>query len=116
MNFQGKFLRMGLLSVTFIMASFTVSFAQDSEYSFKVINKTNVRITKILVAESGEKYKPFDIGAGIGPGKTVTLVWSSSTDHESCKQWVKAVYADKSESKPAKFDFCEEDLEIEFTD
>jgi len=46
----------------------------------------------------------------------MTLVWSKSTDNEACVQWVKAVYADKTESKPVKFDFCEENLEMEFTD
>lgn len=116
MNLQSKFVRMGLLTVAIILAGFAVSKAQDSEYSFKVVNKSNLRIVKILVAESGQKYKPFDIGAGIGAGKTVTLVWSSSTDSESCTQWVKAVFADKSESEPAKFDFCEEDLVLEFTE
>ncbi|KXK02930.1 MAG: hypothetical protein UZ17_ACD001001378 [Acidobacteria bacterium OLB17] len=116
MNLQSKFVGMGLLTVVFVLAGFSATKAQDSEYSFKVVNKTNMRIVKILVAESGQKYKPFDIGAGIGPGKTVTLVWSSETDSESCIQWVKAVYADKTESTPAKFDFCEEDLVLEFTE
>jgi hypothetical protein len=84
------------------------------EYSFKVTNKTGSTIKKILVSEDGKKYGYFDIGAGIKPGKTVTLVWDSSTDGESCEQWVKAVYADGSESEPAKFDFCESDVDLEF--
>lgn len=89
------------------------TFAAD-EFSFVVKNKTESRITKILVSENGRSYSPFDIGRGIKPGEKVTLVWDKSTNSESCKQWVKAVYADGSEAKAAKFDFCEEDLEIEF--
>ena len=80
------------------------------EYSFKVTNKTDTTIKKIMVSEDGKNYGYFDIGAGIKPGKTVTLVWDSSTDGESCEQWVKAIYADGSESEPAKFDFCEADV------
>ena len=116
MNFQSKFIRMSLLSLAFVLMSFSVSYAQDSEYSFKVYNKTNSTIKKLFVAEPGNKYKYFDIGSGIAPGKSMTLVWSKSTDNEACVQWVKAVYADKTESQPVKFDFCEENLEMEFTD
>lgn len=116
MNFQSKFIRMSLLSLAFVLMSFSVSYAQDSEYSFKVYNKTNSTIKKLFVAEPGKKYKYFDIGSGIAPGKSMTLVWSKSTDNEACVQWVKAVYADKSESQPVKFDFCEENVEMEFTE
>ena len=86
----------------------------EDEYSFTVHNKTKSRITKILVSETGKKYAPFDIGRGIGAGKKATLVWDKSTNSESCNQFVKAVYADGSESEPSKFDFCEEDLVLEF--
>ena len=46
-------------------------------------------IKKILVSEDGEKYGFFDIGSGIKPGQTVTLVWAQSTNGEDCKQHVK---------------------------
>lgn len=108
---------MTLLSVAFVLTSVSFSYAQDSSYSFTVYNKTNTRITKILVAEPGKtKWSFFDVGAGIAPGKSMKLVWNKSTDNETCVQWVKAVYADKSESTPVKFDFCEDDVEMEFTD
>ena len=97
-------------------ASFTAGYAQDSEFSFKVHNKTDSVIKKLLVSQDGKKYGFFDIGSGIGAGKKATLVWSKATDTENCVNWVKAVYADKSESTPVKFDFCEDDLELEFTD
>ncbi len=116
MKFQRKYFGMGLLSLAFVLMSFSVSNAQDSEFSFKVINRTDSTIKKLLVSIDGKKWGFFDIGAGISPGKMAELVWSKTTDTDPCKQWVKAVYADKSESKPVKFDFCEDDLELEFTE
>jgi hypothetical protein len=88
-------------------------FAAD-EYSFKVTNNTDTKITKILVSEDGEEYGFFDIGKGIAPGKTVTLVWHSSTNGESCEQYFKAVFSNDEESEPQKFDFCEDDVTLEF--
>lgn len=116
MKFANKFFAMGMLSLAIILIGSSSARAQDSEYSFKIINRTEVTIKKLMVSVDGKKWGFFDIGAGVGAGKSAELVWSKSTDSEPCKQWVKAVYADKSESKPVKFDFCEEDLELEFTD
>lgn len=88
------------------------AFAED--YSFKVTNNTDTKIIKILVSEDGEEYGFFDIGAGINPGKTVTLVWDSSTNGEGCEQYFKAVFANKEESEAQQFDFCEEEVALEF--
>lgn len=84
------------------------------EYSFKVANKTKVAIKAILVSQDKKTWGKFDIGAGLAPGSTSKLVWDKSTNNQECEQWVKAVYADGEEAEPAKFDFCEKDLEIEF--
>jgi hypothetical protein len=84
------------------------------DYSFKVKNTTKELITKILVSEDGEKFGYFDIGKGIKPGETMTLVWDKSTNGSSCHQWFKAVWESGEEGKPVKFDFCEKDLELEF--
>ncbi len=86
----------------------------DDEYSFKVHNNTDSKIAKILVSEDGEEYGFFNIGSGIPAGKTVTLVWDKSTNGESCEQYFKAVFANNEESEPQKFDFCEEDVTLEF--
>ena len=88
--------------------------ASADEFSFKIINGTDSTIRKILVSENGRQYGFFDIGRGVKPGATVELVWDSSTDGEACEQYVKAVFADGSESEAAVFDFCEEDLVLEF--
>ena len=84
------------------------------EYSFKVKNTTKELITKILVSEDGEKYGFFDIGKGIKPGESMTLVWNKDTNGQSCTQWFKAVWESGEEGKPVKFNFCEKGLELEF--
>jgi hypothetical protein len=88
------------------------AFADD--YSFKVTNNTDTKITKILVSEDGEEYGFFKIGSGINPGKTITLEWDSSTNGESCHQFFKAVFSNGEESDPQEFDFCEDEVSIEF--
>jgi hypothetical protein len=88
--------------------------ASADEYKFKVHNNTDTAIKKILVSEDGDEYGFFDIGKGIKPGQTLELVWDQSTNGESCEQYFKAVFSDGEESEPAKFDFCEEDVTLEF--
>jgi hypothetical protein len=89
--------------------------ASEEEYSFNVHNTTSDRIKKLLASEDGEDYGPFDVGrAGIAPGQTMTLKWDKSTNKSSCEWFIKAVFEDGSETEAKKFDFCEEDLELEF--
>lgn len=103
-----------VFAIALVVVSFAAVSLTADEYSFEVTNKTRTTIKKILVSEDGEEYGYFNIGAGIKPGQTVELVWDSSTNGESCEQYVKAVYADGSESEPATFDFCESDIALEF--
>jgi hypothetical protein len=84
------------------------------QHKFDVTNNTNMKITKILVSEDGEDYDFFNIGNGIPSGKTITLVWDESTNGESCQQYFKAVFANGEESEPQQFDFCEEEVALEF--
>lgn len=114
MNFQSKFIRTALLSFAFMLLSFTAANAQDSEWSFRVTNNTKYTIKKLFAAEGGEKYKYFDIGSGIAPGKTVTIVWNKITDTEKCEQYFFAVYSDGVETEEAEFDFCEDDVHLVF--
>jgi hypothetical protein len=88
--------------------------ASDDEYTFKIHNTTKDRIKKLLASEDGDKYSTFDVGKGVGPGEDVTLKWDKSTNKSDCEWLIKAVFADGSETPPKKFDFCEEDLEIDF--
>lgn len=114
MSFK-HFLSASMLAAAALLGNaVVVGNAQASDFSFNVHNGTDSRITKILVSENRKSWGQFNIGRGIQPGATVKLVWDKSTNNEACVQWVKAVFADGSEAKPAKFDFCEDDLEIEF--
>jgi hypothetical protein len=103
-----------LIAVAALAMLLSTASAFADEYKFKVTNNTDTKITKILVSEDGEEYGFFNIGGGIVPGKTVTLVWDSSTNGESCAQFFKAVFAGGEESEPQEFDFCESDVHIEF--
>ena len=93
---------------------FSVSAFAADDYKFKVHNNAGQAIKKILVSEDGEEFGFFNIGSGIKAGATITLVWDSSTNGESCEQYFKAVFADGSESDAEKFDFCEDELTLEF--
>ena len=84
------------------------------EYKFTVTNNTDTKITKILVSQDGEEYGFFNIGNGIAPGKTVTLVWDQSTNGEACDQHFKAVFAGGEESEAQVFNFCEDEVAIDF--
>lgn len=81
--------------------------ASASDYYFFVENKSSSRIVKLEVSQDKKKWGQFDIGRGIGKGKSSKLVWDESTDDEDCEQWVRAKFADGSASEPAQFDFCQ---------
>lgn len=80
--------------------------AHASDYYFYVENKTNSRIVKLEVSEDKRDWGFFDIGRGIGTGRSSRLTWDDSTNNEECEQWIRARFADGSASEPAKFDFC----------
>ena len=102
------------MAVAFAMMAAVSLKAADSDFSFKVKNTTKVKITKLLASTDGKDYGPFDIGNGVKPGETITLVWDKKTDDSDCEWFFKAVFADGEESEAESFDFCEEDLELEF--
>jgi hypothetical protein len=115
MKLQNRLSKALLLTSAFVaVALFSPVVRGDDEYSFKVHNNTKETITKLLVSEDGEKYGFFDIGDGIKPGETETLTWDKSTKGQSCHQWFKAVWENGDEGNPVRFDFCEENLTLEF--
>lgn len=83
-------------------------------YNFMLTNTTDSRITKVEVSEDGKDWGYFDVGKGIDAGATVQMDWDPSTDSSGCEWQVRATFADGSDAPPATFDFCEENLEIEF--
>ena len=112
----GKIGRMAVVTVLGVVLLGMVASGTKAaeEYSFKVHNSTNSSIKEVLVSEDGTTWGKFNIGSGIKPGDTVSLVWDSSTNNEDCRQLVKAIFKDGSESAPAEFDFCEKGLDLEF--
>jgi hypothetical protein len=106
--------RAALLCVAFALPAFA---GAADQWHFKVTNATETRITKLQVSEDKKTWGDFDIGRGIAPGKTETLVWDSSTDDEGCEQWIRARFSDGSTSPPSKQNFCEDlDTPVEFTE
>jgi hypothetical protein len=89
--------------------------AEEEQYTFKVLNKTDSMITELLVSEDGKTWGNFDLGGGVAAGSESTMAWDKSTNDESCEQQVKARYKDGSESEAKQFDFCDEGLELEFS-
>ena len=106
--------RIALGVVTVALSVSLLYAASQEKISFRVHNKSNLKIVKLLLSEDGERYGHFNIGAGIKAGANVLLAWETGTEDETCEQFVKAVFSDGSESEPTQFNFCEEHLEIEF--
>lgn len=96
--------------------SFVAAQAQAAdEWHFVVSNKTSSKIVKLQVSEDKSAWGDFDVGGGIGPGKTETMVWDHSTDNEGCDQWIRAKFADGSTSEASQQNFCQDlDDPIEF--
>lgn len=100
----------------FVALSMMACTGVASAYDFVVSNATSVKITGVQASEDGKTWGAFDVGAGIPAHSKTKLIWSSETDESNCEWQVMATYADGSESEPETFDFCEEDLEIEFSE
>ena len=100
--------------ITTLFALCTATTASAEGYTFDVKNSTDQKMVKLLVSEDGKNWAAFDLGGGIPAGKSGTMEWSEASNNQNCEQQVKAVYADKSESEAASFDFCEKDLSLEF--
>ncbi|WP_395792975.1 hypothetical protein [Aquimonas sp.] len=101
----------GLLCALALLLTSSSAFA---EYAFQIENNTDSKIDAIVVSEDGENWGAFDIGAGIAAGATADLTWDSSTDESGCTWYFMASFADGSESDVVEFDFCEEELVIQF--
>jgi hypothetical protein len=107
-----SFKRVIMLTCALTLVGIGAGRAHNS-YTFKVHNKTDQKIVKLLASPDGKTYGNFDIGSGISPGKTVTMEWSESTDDGNCEWYFKAKLADGEETDPVEFDFCEKDLVLE---
>lgn len=88
--------------------------AAFAEYQFQIENNSGQDIVAVVVSEDGEDWGAFDIGAGIPAGVTADMVWASSTDESGCVWYFMAAFADGSDSDVVEFDFCEDELVIQF--
>ncbi|MDQ6859982.1 MAG: hypothetical protein M3032_02340 [Verrucomicrobiota bacterium] len=109
-----KVVALSALAIVTLAVSPRQTTAAEDQYSFKVHNTTSTKITKLLASPDGKSYGFFDIGEGIPAGKTVTLNWDKKTNDSDCHWFFKAGFKDGEESEAVKFDFCEDDLELEF--
>jgi hypothetical protein len=115
MKLQKRLTKFAVLASAFVVVAFLCPVVRGGDdVSFKVHNNTKETITKLLVSEDGKTYGFFDLGDGIEPGDTETIVWDKSAHGQSCHQWFKAVWESGEEGKAVKFDFCEEGLTLEF--
>lgn len=110
---QGNSRKVALLALALFMLSVPSAYAALQDYSFTVRNVGKDKVIKLLVSEDGKKWSYFDIGDGIDPGETKTIVWDNSTNNQSCEQYFKAAFDDGLESPPKKFDFCKKGLAID---
>lgn len=101
----------GLLCALALLMASPAAFA---EYAFQIENNTDSKIVAIVVSEDGEDWGAFDIGSGIPAGRTADLVWDSSTDGSGCGWYFMARFDDGSDSDLVAFDFCEDELVIQF--
>ena|SRR5215471_2785025 len=109
--------KVALLACSAVLMSFAFSVvhARNEGYTFKVHNRTEEIIKKIMASPNGKEWGQFDIGDGIEPGATVKIAWDKSTDDQPCVQSFKIVFDDGSQTAPAKFDFCDAGLVLEVT-
>ncbi len=112
--------------LSLVFAASLAGYAAAQDYSFKVHNGTEITIKKIMISEDKKEWEEFNIGSAIAPGDTSSLLqllqtdfgramWGNSTNSGHCKQYVKAVYADGSESDLIRFDLCKKGFVIEFS-
>lgn len=86
----------------------------QAAYTFTIANNTGNKITGIEVSEDGKSWGDFDVGKGIPSGGSAEATWAENTDESGCEWQFRATFADDSVSEEIAFDFCEEDLTIEF--
>ncbi|MDX2255063.1 MAG: hypothetical protein NW214_06070 [Pseudanabaenaceae cyanobacterium bins.39] len=105
------------LSIVAVSLMANIAPAMADQWYFYVKNNSNSKITGLFVSETGSSWGYFDIGSGIAPGEKSQLFWDKSTNSELCNQFVKASFADGTESAPTKINFCQDlDTPIVFSE
>lgn len=102
-----------LLSTIIAISTLTISGVVHSapvDHKIAVINNSGKKIVKVLASLDGESFVTFNIGKGIKPGQAMEF---APKVNQNCDWYLKAVYADRSESALAHFDLCEKDATVE---
>ena len=86
----------------------------QAAYTFTIANNTELGIVGIEVSEDGKAWGDFDVGEGIPAGESAEATWAEHTDDSNCEWQFRAEFEDGTTSDAVAFDFCEEDLTIEF--
>lgn len=108
-NNQLKMLMAAATSFTVGLTTVQAFPAMAESYQFTVTNNTQTTLTRLsAVAVDGSMEGDFDLGNGIPPGVTRTIIWAEYTNDSPCDWSLKGGYSDGSETDPATFNFCEE--------
>lgn len=86
----------------------------QASYKFTIENNTDQDIVGIEVSEDGSSWGEFDVGSGIPAGSSAEATWAEHTDDSNCEWQFRAEFEDGSVSDAVAFDFCEDDLTINF--
>ncbi len=102
-----KFLKVAfaIAGATLSLGSILANPTKAEDYKFTIENKTDVAISKVLVAQDGESWVPFHIESNIPPHRDGELIWGNVAG-EDCSQWLKVGFVDGTMSEAVKFDFC----------
>jgi hypothetical protein len=88
----------------------------SSEFTFDVVNQSHARLVRLQASEDGRNWFDFNIGRGIESGHSMTLVWDESTYSSGCEWSLRADFSSRTRSNVARYDFCDPNLEIVFSD
>ena len=110
---RSEAMRYSIIALAALIAS---PMGHADEFTFDVVNDSEYRLIRLQASEDGRNWLDFDIGRGIDSGNTMTLVWDESTYGAGCHWSLRARFASNTWSTVARYDFCDPNLEITFSD
>src|SRR5436305_1187326 len=76
----------------------------------QVVNSSAKKINKIQASADGASFVTFTLPTGLKPGQTVDFNFNGA--QQTCEWFLKATYADRSESHSTRFNLCEKDAVV----
>ncbi len=92
----------------FALSAFAASFGNRVQ----VRNSSPKKINTIQASADGASFVTFSLATGLKPGQTVTFNFNGA--QQTCEWFLKATYADRSESHSQKFNLCQQDAVVDF--